>query len=209
MRRMVSGFGALAVVVALTAGCTAAAKEPVGLTASPTATTATTAPTPTPTPTPTATTGVVMDLSDPALGIVFEAAPAVSGDAADVYNWMATFEKEYWRMMTTNQVSPGFSIMASAEIQTRMLQVATANANDQAKVGGVFHATVAGISVDGDTARATKCDDYANVTFADINGTYTPEQAGFGENRLLAATLVRGPAVGQWIVQSEEKLGTC
>ena len=207
MRGMLTRFGGLLVVIGLMAGCSAGAKEPVGPTASPTVIAA--SPTATPTPKPTASTGVVLDLSDPALEIVFEAVPDVHGDAADVYNWLATFEKEYWRMMTTNQVSPAFSIMASAEIQARMQQIATGNANDQVKVGGVFHATVAGISVDGDTAHATKCDDYRSVTFADVKGTYTPDQAGFGENRLLEATLVRGPAAGQWIIQSEEKLGTC
>jgi len=205
MRGMVTRFGGLLVVIGLMAGCSVAAKEPVGPTASPTAVTAS----PTATPTPTATTGVVREVSDPALGIVFEKVPDVHGDPADVYNWMAVFEKEYWRMMTTNQVSPAFSIMASAEIQARMQQIATGNANDQAKVGGVFHATIADITVDGDTAHATKCDDYRSVTFADVKGTYTPDQAGFGENRLLEATLVRGPAAGQWIIQSEEKLGTC
>jgi len=202
--RVLSGLAAVVVVGAMLAGCSSAAKEPVGLNTSPKATA-----TPTPTATTTAKTGVVKELSDPALGIVFEAVPALQGDAADVYNWMATFEKEYWRMMTTNQVGSAFSIMASAEVQAKMQRIATANANDQGKIGGVFHATITDISVEGDSARATKCDDYQNVTFADVKGTYTPEAAGFGENRLLESTLVRGPAAGQWIIQSEKKLGTC
>lgn len=204
MRRMVSGFGAV-LVVALAAGCSAAAKEPAGLTASPTEATASA----TPTPTPTATTGVVVEKSDPALGIVFKDPPVVQGDAADVYNWIATFEKEYWRTMTTNEVSPAFTVMASAEIQARMQQVAADNLNVKARIGGVFHATIANISVDGDIARGTTCDDYKDVTFSNSAGSDTPESAGFGENWLIEATLVRGPVAGQWSIQSEKKLGTC
>jgi len=207
MRGMVTRVGGLLVVIAVMAGCSAGAKEPVGPTASPTVIAA--SPTATPTPKPTASTGVVLDLSDPALGIVFEKVPDVHGDAADVYNWLATFEKEYWRTMTTNTVSPGFSIMASAEIQATMRRVATDNLNVKATIGGVFHVTIADISVDGDTARATTCDDYRNVTFTDFDGPDTPQSAGFGENRLLEATLVRGPAAGQWIIQNEKRNGTC
>jgi hypothetical protein len=205
---MVTGFGALAVVVALTAGCTAAAKEPVGLTASPTATAAP-RPTPTPSPTPTPTSGVVVEKSDSTLGIVFEAAPDVSGDAADVYNWMATYEKEVWRTLTTNTVSPALSIMASAEVQATMQQMATSNASDQAKVGGVFRARITDISVDGDTAHAKTCDDYREATFADAKGTYTPKEAGFGEARLSDFTLVRVAGESRWKIQSQAWTGTC
>jgi len=205
MRGMVTRFGGLLVVIGLIAGCSAAAKEPVGPTASPTVVAAS----PTATPTPTASTGVVMDLSDPVLGIVFEKAPDVHGDAADVYNWIATFERESWRMMTTNQVSPGFSIMASAEVQARMAQIATNNTNDQVKIGGVFHATVANISVDGDTAHGTVCDDYREAKFSDADGPDTPEQAGFGQPGLGEVTLARGAGDGLWTIQSEKWIGTC
>jgi len=164
---------------------------------------------PTATPTPTALTGVVMDLSDPALGIVFEKVPDVHGGAADVYNWLATYEKEVWRTLTTNTVSPGLSILASAEVQATMQQMATSNAKDQAKVGGVFHATIADITVDGDTAHGTTCDDYRETTFADAKGTYTPKEAGFGEARLSKFTLVRVAAEDRWMIQSQEWTGPC
>ena len=186
MRGMLTGFGGLLVVIGLIAGCSAAAKEPAGLTASPTTTTA--SPTATPTPKPTASAGVVMDLSDPALGIVFEKVPDVHGDAADVSNWMATFEKEAWRTITTNQVSPAMDVIASVEVKAQGQATVDGNVKNGNHFGGVIHVRVGDLSVDGDTARGTACRDYANVTFSDAGGPDTPEQAGFGQPRLMAVS---------------------
>jgi hypothetical protein len=193
-------------VVAFSVAVVAAAKEPVGLNASPAATAT---PNSTSTPKTKAATGAVQDLSDPSLGIVFDAVPAVHGDAADVYNWIATFEKESWRTMTTNAVSPAFSVMASADVQATMTRVATNNTKDQVKIGGVFHATVANISVDGDTARGTVCDDYREATFSDAGGPDTPQAAGFGQPSLGEVTLARGALAGSWTIQKETRTGTC
>lgn len=185
----------------LLAGCTSAPAGPPGLTASPT--TSTTA-----APTPTEDEGVE-DLSDPELGIVFEDAPELEGDAADVYNWIATYDKEYWRTMTTNEVSPAFSLLASAEVQAKMAQIAETNRNIQGTIAGVLHSRVGNIVVDGDTATGSVCDDYRDVTFADPNGSYTPAEAGFGEPRNEKVTLTRVAAEDRWIVVSSEVEGTC
>jgi len=207
MRGMVTGFGGLLVVIGLIAGCSAAAKEPAGLTASPTATTA--SPTATPTPKPTASAGVVMDLSDPALGIVFEKAPDVHGDAADVYNWIATFEKEAWRTITTNQVSPAMDVIASVEVKAQGQATVDGNVKNGNHFGGVIHVRVGDLSVDGDTARGTACEDFANVTFSDAGGPDTPEQAGFGQPRLMEITLARVGAENRWKVMTLKGIGTC
>ena len=202
MNRVVSGV-VLVLSVACLVSCTPSAPEP---TLAPTAST-TPEPTPTPTPTP---TSEVQDLSDPDLGIVFEQVPDLTGDAAAVYNTLATYEVEYWRMMTTNQVSPAFSVLASAEIQARIQQIAATNAAiEGGTIGGVFRAQVGEVTVDGDTATSTLCDDYRDVTFADPQGTYTPEQAGFGEPRLAKLTLTRIAAESRWLIQTSETLGTC
>jgi len=202
---MVTRFGGLLVVIGLMAGCSAAAKEPAGLTASPTATTAS----PTATPTPTASTGVVLDLSDPALGIVFEKVPDVHGDAADVYNWIATFEKEAWRTITTNQVSPAMDVIASVEVKAQGQATVDGNVRDGSVFGGVIHVRVGDLSVDGDTARGTACRDYANVTFSDAGGPDTPEQAGFGQPRLMEMTLARVSAENRWKILILKGIGTC
>ncbi|WP_456789189.1 hypothetical protein [Cellulomonas sp. P5_C5] len=190
----------------LLAGCTSGGNEPTGLTASPTKPAKTAAPTPT--ATATATAGGVKDLSDPELGIVFEDVPVLEGDAADVYNWIATYNKEYWRTLTTNSLSPAASILASAEVRARLQQIAENNAADQAVVGGVLHSRISNIVVDGDTATGTICDDYRDATFADVNGTYTPEEAGFGGTPHKTLTLTR-EAEDRWIVGKSEVEGTC
>ena len=204
MSRVVAFSVAVVVVVGVLAGCSAAAKEPVGLNASrsPSAT-------PTATATPKAGTGVVKELSDPALGIVFEAVPAVHGDAADVYNWIATFEKEDWRTTTTNQVSPMFSYMASAEVQTQAQSSVDNNLQKGNHFGGVIHERVGGISIDGYTARGTSCEDYAKVTFANAAKTSTPAEAGYGQPHLVELTLARVSAENGWKVMTIKENGTC
>jgi len=195
------------VVIGLMAGCSAGAKEPVGPTASPTATTA--SPTVTPTPTATTSTGVVMDLSDPALGIVFEKVPDVHGDAVDVYNWIATFEKESWRTKVTSTVSPAMDVIASVEVKAQEQSALDTNVKNGNHFGGVLHVRVGGISVDGDTARGTACRDFASVTFSDAGGPDTPEQAGFGQPRLMEMTLARASGENRWKVMTLKENGTC
>jgi len=207
MRGMLTRFGGLLVVIGLMAGCSAGAKEPVGPTASPTAVTA--SPTATPTPTATTSTGVVLDLSDPALGIVFGAVPDVHGDAVDVSNWIATFEKEYWRTITTNQASPVMDVIASVEVKADVHSALDTNVKNGNHIGGVLHVRVGGISVDGDTARGTACEDYANVTFSDAGGPDTPEQAGFGQPRLMEMTLARASGENRWKIITLKENGTC
>lgn len=63
--------------------------------------------------------------------------------------------------------------------------------------------------MEGDTARATTCDDDNAATFTDFDGPDTPESAGFAENRLVEVNLLRGAAAGQWLIQSERRIGTC
>ncbi|WP_156043730.1 hypothetical protein [Cellulomonas sp. URHE0023] len=182
-----------AVCVGVLAGCSGTPDEPAGLSATPTTAVE---PSPTPTPTP---SSEVQDQSDPALGIVFTDIPELTGDEADVYNTLATFEKEYWRTLTTNTVSPAFSVIASVEIQDRMQQAATNNANDLVHIAGVFHTSVGSVVVTGDTAQGSACEDFSQATFADKNGTATPDEAGFSK-RLVPFTLGRVPGEDRWVV---------
>lgn len=189
---------------ALLVACSSPSDDLPGLTASPTASaSATEASTPTP------TGAVVEDLSDPDLGIVFDDVPTLEGEPAEVYNWVATYEVEYWRTLISNEVSPGMAVVASAELQSEMQRIATANAGDQAKVGGVLRVGISGVEVTGDSARAVVCDDYGEATFEDVNGVYTPAEAGFGDARQTEVTLGRGPQEGLWTVQTQTRIGTC
>ena len=205
MVRRASAMVVCAVAALVLAGCTGSGDPDMpGLTASPSATR-----TPTPTPSPTSIAGTVVDLSDPELGIVFEDVPDLSGDEADVYNWAATFQVEYWRTMTTNQVSPGMAVIAGPEVQTRMDRMVTNNAGNQLDVGGELAVVIARITVSGDTASAWMCDDFTGATFADPNGEYTPEEMGMDVPIAKTATLTRGAAEGQWIVGLLEDAGSC
>lgn len=211
MRRMATGFAALSVAMAVTAGCSSPVEAPVGPTASPAPTPAapTATPTQTPTETPTAATGVVQDLSDPALGIAFEPAPALTGDDADVYNWIATFEKESWRTKATSVVSPAMDVIASPEVRAQVQSATDTNNLDSSVFGGVIAVRIGAISVDGDAASGTACRDFTAVTFTNADGPDTPEQAGFGQPRLLELTLARVPAENRWKVQTLKENGTC
>ena len=210
MGRGIAGLAVGVLVVGALAGCTGGGQEPLGLSTVTATPAPEVTPTPTPTPSPTSIHGVVQDMSDPELGIVFDDAPALSGDEADVYNWVATFEQEYWRTMVTNVASPSFSVFTSADVQARMEQIAATNTTDQSQVGGVFHVRISDISVDGDTARATTCDDYRQVTVVEPNGPLTLEEARMAVPRLMEVTLARNPTgVGLWGIQTSEKVGTC
>ena len=197
-------------VVGVLVGCTGGGEEPLGLSTVTAEPTAEATPTPTPTPTPTSIVGVVLDLSDPELGIVFDDIPALSGDEADVYNWVATYSQEYWRTLKTGESSPAFSVFTSADVKARMEQIASNNAADQFLADGVFHVVISDVSVDGDAARGTTCEDYGQVTFEDVNGPETLEEAGAAEPVLMEVTLARNPAgEGLWTIQTDEKVGTC
>ncbi|TQL01855.1 hypothetical protein [Cellulomonas sp. SLBN-39] len=159
---------------------------------------------PSPTPSP-----EVQDLSDPDLGIVFEDVPTdLTGDDADVYTTVATFQVEYWRTMTTNAVSPAFAVIGAAEISTLMEQIVATNVGVDARIGGVFRTRLSEVVVDGDDATVVACDDYAAVTFEDADGPDTPESAGFGEPTLKTVSLTR-QADGPWLVGASVPEGTC
>lgn len=196
MRQVGAGVAAAGALV-LTA-CTTAAEEPPGVVTTPIAT-------PTPTPTPDSET---QDLSDPGLGIAFDEAPVLTGEEAEVYNLVATYQLEYWRTMSTNTVSPGLAVIASTDIQAIMADVAVSNAADLVDIGGTFRTRVADVTIDGDSATATACDDYRESTFADQDGPDTPQSAGFADPRLKLVTLQRVPD-GRWIVATTERTGTC
>lgn len=205
MRRAVAAGVACAVVALVVAGCTGDDPEMPGLTASPT-----TEPTPTTTPTPTSVAGTVADLSDPELGIVFEELPELTGDEADVYNWLATFELEYWRTLVTSTASPGFAAFTSPEVQADMAQLASANTEQGLEFGGVFHARIGDIAVDGDSATGTTCDDYRDVTIAGPEGPRTLEEEGADVPILSEVTLARHPDVpGTWMIVASEGAGHC
>ena len=210
MRRSQAAGAAGLAVVLLVGGCTAHDPDMPGLTASPTTeSTPTATPTPTPTSTQSKIAGTVVDLSDAELGIVFDDVPELSGDEADVHNWIATFEVEYWRTMTTNTVSPAMSVMASPEVQARMDRMAANNTASGLEVGGELSVTISRIAVSGDTAVGWVCDDFRGAAFADPSGEYTPEQMGADVPIAKDVSLVRGVGEGQWTVATLEDAGSC
>lgn len=201
MSRIVAVCGGLLVVISLTVGCSAAAEEPVGLKASPTATRY-------PTPEPTPTDGPE-DLSDPEVGIVFEDIPAVTGDAADVHNWMSTFEVKSWSSTSTNVVSASLSAFTSGTVYEDIKAVIESNEAKENVMGGVLRVRIGDISVDGDTAKGTACRNYTDVTFANAGKTYTVQEAGRDQLRLMEMTLTRVSGEDRWTIQTLAWNGTC
>ena len=202
MRRMLPRIGGLLLVIGLTAGCTATAKDPTSPT--PSATTRSATPTATPTP-----TGGAQNPTDPTLGIVFAPAPDLQGDEADVYNLVAAFEHEVWSTVKTAKLSPGFAVIASAEVQAQEQKAVDWGVQNGTVIGGVLHVQIGGVAVNGGTANGTACEDYAEATFADATRTYSPAEANYGQPILVEMTLARDSASGLWKVMTEKENGTC
>ncbi|NTW40583.1 MAG: hypothetical protein HGA44_11975 [Cellulomonadaceae bacterium] len=183
-------------------GCSSAATEPPGLTASPTLSAT---PTSTPTPMPTG----VIETSDTDLGIVFEDVPDLAGDEAEVYNWVAVYEKEFWRILTTNTVAPTVDMLASPELKATLDALAQSNADDKSVIDGTLHVRVSLIDVQGDSATASVCRDFTAVTVTEDGRLLSPEEAGATQPLRRDMTLLRVPAESRWIVQTSTNAGSC
>lgn len=200
MRPMVKAAAAGVLGAALLVGCSSADPGMPGLTASPTTT-----PTPTAAPSPTG----VLETSDLDLGIVYDETPDVAGDEADVYNWVAVYEKEYWRTMTTNEVGPAFDVIASPELKASLQALAQSNVDDKWVVDGTLHVTIDSIVVQGDTATASVCRDYAETTASEDGRAMTLEESGAATPLRRDLTLQRVAGEGRWVVQTNVEAGTC
>lgn len=157
-------------------------------------------------PAPTADPDGVLESSDPDLGFVLDDTPDLTGPEADVYDTAAAYQKEYWRTMTSNTVSPAFDVIASPEIRSEMDYIATTNTSLEVTVGGTFRTTISDVTVDGDTASADVCDDFTDVTVTDPNGEYTSVEVGY-EN--LVRTLAMSRSTGTWVVLTSTTTGAC
>ena len=188
----------------LLTACTSQAAEPPGLTASPTATTTDA---PTPTPEPTATDGIQVH-SDPEAGIVFEDVPDLTGDEAEVYNWIATYQKAFWQTLRTNEVSGTFATFTSAEIQDTMARIVSNNTRDGVGIAGVFHTRITDVVVTGDGATALVCDDFRESTFTTADGTFNATEAQQDIPQLGKVELLRLED-DLWYVNRETGAGTC
>jgi hypothetical protein len=200
MRRAVVVGTALS--IAVLAGCSTQESDPPAPTSS---TTVVPSATPTPTPSP---TGIV-ETSDLELGIVLDDVPEVGGDEAQVYNWAATYEKEYWRTLTTNVVSPAMSLLASPELQQRVATLAQSNVDDKWVIAGTMHVRIDSIVVDGDTASAAVCRDFSDTTATEDGRALTPEELG-PDLVPKQMTLARVAGEQRWtVLTSETGAGTC
>lgn len=110
-------------------------------------------------------------------------------------------------MMTTNALSPAFSVLASPDITARLQDVADQNARLEAEIGETFRTTISDVTVDATSATATVCDDFGNVTAADPHGTYSPTEVGL-DNIVKHLTLAPS-ATGGWQVVVGDSTGTC
>ena len=186
--------------VLLLTGCTSPTVEPPALTASPT-----TSATPEPSPTP--TDGIQIH-SNTEAGILFDDVPDLTGDEAEVYNWIATYQKAFWETLRTNEVSDTFAAFTSAEVQDSLAQPASNNAAHGFRVGGTFTTWIRDIAVTGETATAVNCDDLREATFATDAGTFSAEDVGQGVPQRYRVELLRLDS-GTWYINRFVKEGTC
>lgn len=186
----------------LTTACTAGGVEPPGLTAAPTTST------PTPTPSPTPDPDGILVQSDPELGIVFDDVPALTGVEADVYDTVALYKKAYWTTMTTNEVNPLFDTIASPELKAGMGRVVAKNVAINADIAGTYRVRISQVAITGEgEASVAACSDYSEATFASDDGTFTPEEAGFGIPQRSEYKLRN---IGDtWQITTGEVIGSC
>ena len=165
----------VAALLLLTA-CSSPAVEPPGLTAPPTTSS-------TPTPTPAPTNGIQVH-SDPATGIVFQDEPTLTGDEAEVYNWVAIYQNAFWETLRTNEPSSVFTSNASTEVQETMQRIAANNAASGVTIGGTYTTWIRDIGISTDeqsgttTALATVCDDFRQATYTVGEESFTSEEVG-------------------------------
>jgi hypothetical protein len=200
---MTTVTAATVALVAAVSGCTAAATEPEGL-ATVTATVA-----PTASPTPSETPVGPRDLSDPDLGVAFTALPDVTGDAAVAVEVYQQFEVEFWRALTTNELSPSLDVLASpAAVDWVRAQVEPNTAHGWIATG-TLEVALDTTEVAVDRVQLAVCTDWREVTFVNQDGTVY-EGDDMGEDARSGMTIVLLPTDGAaWRVETYELSGTC
>ena len=202
----VTGMVALAMCAGALIGCST--QEPAASPSTP-APVASASATPTPTPEPEPAPTEVVETSDPDLGIVLNENPGLTGAEAEVYNWVAAYETEFWRSLTTNTVSTGVSLMASPELEAGFESMVQANVAAGTHYTGTIRFTIDSIVVTDGTATASVCQDFSQVSSVHDDRTFTAEEAGIAQPQSRAMTLVGIPAESRWIVQTEAAGGPC
>lgn len=197
-----SALTALLTGTLLLTGCTPSDEPTATAAPTPTATS-----TPTPAPSPTPTDGIQVH-SDPNTGIVFEDVPDLTGDEAEVYNWIAMHQNAFWDTLRTNQVSSMYAPLASAEVQEIAAGIAADNSANGVRIGGEFHTRISDIVVSGDTATGKVCDDFRQATFTTDAGEFTAADVQLDvPERGTVELLRRGE--GAWYVTRVTGDGTC
>jgi len=89
-----------------------------------------------------------------------------------------------------------------------MEQIAATNAGISADIGGTFRVRISEVAITGEgQASASTCSNYAEASFVDAEGQYTPEEAGMGEPARNVDTL--RDVGGVWQVATSEYTGPC
>ena len=192
------------VVVTGLAGCAveqAATAEPTA-SASPTP-----SPTPTPTPSPTPAEVTASDLSDPdGAGIVFVDIPDLRGPAAAAHDAVARTEVETWRSQKEGAISPGLASTVSPSQLTWVESLVQRDREAGWGYEGALRVTISDVVVDGATATASVCEDYADVRFTmpDAAAPLTLEQAEYAQFVGSAMTLASPDGGATWRVEEAE-----
>ncbi|MCC2321355.1 hypothetical protein [Cellulomonas xiejunii] len=134
--------------------------------------------------------------------------PDLTGDEAEVYNWMAMYQKAFWQTLRTNEVAGTFATFTSAEVQASLAKLASDNAAQGFRVGGTFKTWIRDISVTEGTATAVNCDDLREVTFATGAGSFSADDVGQGVPQRYRVELLRLDN-GTWYINRITGDGTC
>ncbi|MGY4644341.1 hypothetical protein [Cellulomonas sp. URHB0016] len=118
--------------------------------------------------------------------------------------------QEFWRSLTTGQISPVFVELTSADVQDVVATAVRTNAEQGVTLGGTLHVDVDPPQVHGQDATATLCVDYRDVVLGSTDGAppQTAEEAGWAPE-LGRITLLQVGDEGRWMIRSVEIAGTC
>lgn len=198
MSRAMRALLGVVVVLGLVAGCTGGGQKLPGLTASPTAVVES--------PSPTPTVGLPVDRSDPKLGIVFEAVPAVTGDALTALDTLTLFEVEAWRAMTTGTVDPGLPIIATPGAISQLQAQLDGNAAGGWALSGDLRVKIDIKEADAHAASAVLCEDWTKVIATKGGVAQTPDKR---ETYRFDVPMTRLGDGAPWTVTYYNKAGTC
>lgn len=196
--RLVCAGAAMAAVL-LIGACSGGGDTPAPASAAPTSA-PTNAVTPTPTPSPSVTDVGVPDRSDPALGIVFEKIPDVSGSQADALDTLMQFQVEFWRSRIDGALSSSIGDLSTGAALAQVKEVVSTNEKNGWTTAGETTSTYTDIAGTSKLVIVDMCTDERDVTYTKDGKVTSGAELATAQQKIRAE--VAQQPTGVWAVQT-------